>query len=410
MAIPVQTFRKLDPEEVSPYGNLLKQSLEKFTQRTNAQFLPEEKRQALQELIYKNMMQKPRAEHAGEYQKAELDLAKLQPAHLQAGTGNLNADTNRLNIANKYAPRENESKLATDALARELKNVELKYAAQVAESGLANQASITNERNTLNPLKVEELKLKNTAYPSSEAAKTARNQAYVDMYGKGGSKYVGTSPAEKAKAQVDAFEQRQEIKNWDKKLETVNKEAQDLNTTIEPINKMKEIYDNNLSWAEKGQIGAARSSLPGFMQSRDAANFNQYAGQVYSQVARAKQSGHITEGNFNMFRKMKLTPDMGEKQFASFTNFTQGSISRANQHAEFMQTAKDMAIPLRKAEAAWNKYIRENTFFDEKKGVVIPENLDSSKFGKYLGVDRMKANLLQGNKERTYNLESGAFE
>ncbi len=238
----------------------------------------------------------------------------------------------------------------------------------------------------MTPEDVRHRQLENESYSRGEAAKAAANEAYAEQYGKNSN---ARTPEGKAKE----YEQKLEAKNWDTALDNANKGAIAAGDINENLNLIENSYNNNLPWYQKGKVGAAVGALPPWVQSREVAEFDKYAAGVYTKNLAAMQKGHITNANFDLFKKMKITPDMTPQGFQRFTNFTRGVGDRSVQHAEFLRTAKDLNVPLRKAELGWARYIRENNFFNEKTGKIRPENLDASKFGKYLGEDRIKSNL-----------------
>jgi len=70
MAIGVQQFQVLNPDEVSPFGGLLRNSLQKYGDIINAAYLPKEKQQSLQQHIADTLLKNAQA-------KRENALAEL---------------------------------------------------------------------------------------------------------------------------------------------------------------------------------------------------------------------------------------------------------------------------------------------------------------------------------------------
>lgn len=132
-SLPVQKFDILSPEQMGPYGNLLKNSLEHFRDITNTSYLPDEKKQALQKSIYENLIKQAEAKYADPMQEAKLNTERSYPGFYNAQSGHLNAETNKLNT---MTPLE-----------AALKKVELQFAPETAKSYIASQNSIANMRN-----------------------------------------------------------------------------------------------------------------------------------------------------------------------------------------------------------------------------------------------------------------------
>lgn len=151
MALPVQQFRPLNPEEINPFGNLLKNSLERFRDITNTSYLPDEKKQALQKTIYENLIKQAEAKYADPMQEAKLAYERETAPHLHAQTGLLGQQSKYYgpNILSEIANREANTNRANSLapLEEALKKVELKYAPDSAKASIASQLAMANMRN-----------------------------------------------------------------------------------------------------------------------------------------------------------------------------------------------------------------------------------------------------------------------
>lgn len=151
MALPVQQFRPLNPEETNPFGNLLKNSLERFRDITTSSYLPDEKKQELQKAIYENLIKQAEAKYADPMQEAKLAYEREMAPHLRAQTGLLGEQTKYYapNILSEIANRKAETNRTNTMTPLEaaLKKVELQFAPETAKANIASQIASANMKN-----------------------------------------------------------------------------------------------------------------------------------------------------------------------------------------------------------------------------------------------------------------------
>lgn len=122
MAIGVQQFSTSQPDEMSPYGNLLQNSLQKFGALTNAAFLPKEKQAALQQAISEAIMKQAQAKFSPQMEEAKLGHEQAQAPYLQAETNKINTmtpleanktqiESMKQQILNKYLPQREQAEI-----------------------------------------------------------------------------------------------------------------------------------------------------------------------------------------------------------------------------------------------------------------------------------------------------------
>lgn len=123
MAIGVQQFPILSPEQESPFGNLFQDSLKKFTAGINAGFLPKEKQAALQKSLAEALIKHAEAQYAPQMQEAKLATEQSYPDYYRSASAQNFANANKTNtmtpieaakqnILNKFLPQREQAEIS----------------------------------------------------------------------------------------------------------------------------------------------------------------------------------------------------------------------------------------------------------------------------------------------------------
>ncbi len=98
MPIPVQNFRPLSAEELSPFGNLLPRIIQGYSDLTKAQYLPKEKAEALKQAIANSTIKQAQADVAPQMEAAKLATEQTYPDYYKALAQNTLATANKTNV------------------------------------------------------------------------------------------------------------------------------------------------------------------------------------------------------------------------------------------------------------------------------------------------------------------------
>lgn len=115
MAIGVQQFQTLSPEQMSPYGGLLQNALKKYGDIVNAKYMDKEKSTALNQAISEALMKQAQAKYAPEMEQAKMQHEQAQAPYMQAETNKMNTMTPleaiKQSILNKYLPQREKAEI-----------------------------------------------------------------------------------------------------------------------------------------------------------------------------------------------------------------------------------------------------------------------------------------------------------
>lgn len=137
------------------------------------------------------------------------------------------------------------------------------------------------------------------------------------------------------------------------------------------IDKLEESYSHLKSY-EKGPV---LGKLPAFSEAASDVDKGQAA--LADAVARAQQSGHITQADRATYGSMKPTRDQPGKAFEHQLLFNRGMNRRIQEKPAFLQAAANAGLNPTEASAVWTYYIHSRPFYNPKENKINDKNLNS---------------------------------
>ncbi len=159
-------------------------------------------------------------------------------------------------------------------------------------------------------------------------------------------------------------------KQWDKSLEKDNEEAAVAQSMEDQLDNFNSAYDKTSEW-EKGPV-LGRNPIK---FSDEAQIANSASSDLMTTMARLKNSGHITNRDFEYVKPIKPSLNMGDKARKDLSLYIKGAINRSYEKPQFSNAAKQLGLDAHQSNILWSKYINSRPFYDPKTRKLNQDNI-----------------------------------
>lgn len=179
-------------------------------------------------------------------------------------------------------------------------------------------------------------------------------------------KYPSQEQTNQAKQQEGEVTGENEL--WNKRIEDNGKSIGQTQDSLNNLDEMKRIY-KEMHGLEKGVIFGQ-----GYPITSKAQRFDNLAEKQSTSNLRALQTGHITNVDFEIGKKLKAQRNMNEGAFNATIDYNKALLMREKQKQIFDAESKRHRIPIEDADSAWSQFIQEHPLFDVKTDKLITDN------------------------------------
>lgn len=159
-------------------------------------------------------------------------------------------------------------------------------------------------------------------------------------------------------------------KQWDKSLEKDSDEAAAAQSMEDQLDNFNSAYNKTNKW-EKGPI-LGRNPIKFGDEAQIA---NSASSDLMTTMARLKNSGHITNRDFEYVKPIKPSLDMGDKARKDLSQYIKGTINRSYEKPQFSNAAKELGLTAHQSNILWSKYIHARPFYDPKTRKLKENNI-----------------------------------
>lgn len=137
------------------------------------------------------------------------------------------------------------------------------------------------------------------------------------------------------------------------------------------LDKAQESYPRLKNW-EKGPVFGRLPAVTTAASDTDRAT----AG-IADSVARAQQTGHITQGDRVTYQSIKADRSQPGDSFRHQVDFMRGMNERIQEKPAFLERAQEMGLNPAQANSVWTYYIHQRPFYDAKNNRINQGNINS---------------------------------
>lgn len=172
--------------------------------------------------------------------------------------------------------------------------------------------------------------------------------------------------------QIRLAQQEANIPYTNQLLQESNQSAINANKIDMDLDNMQANYPKISNLQKGGIFGFLPAGTSSAVQ-----NFDSAASDVSGNIARAMNSGHITNQDYQQYNNVFAARKSNPQSFQQYVDYTKALNSRIAEYPQALLAATHAGMPPQYFQADWTRYLNERPVYDFKAQQVIPGNQNS---------------------------------